>query len=137
MTKTIRLRFPFVPKSAKNRSEIRMHGARRWISKSKDAERDQRQMATIFREENLCSISQTFFGDHYVGVRIVVFEEEQETEVEIVDLGPQPSKGRKNTKRDVHGVVESIMDGLEDHAFNNDRQVRWCTVRYSDWEIES
>lgn len=130
------LRFPFVPKSAKNRSEIRMHGSRRWISKSKDAERDQREMATIFRGMNLVDHCRTFFGDHYVGVHIVVHEEDQIVEVEVVDLGPQPTRGRKNTKRDVHGVVESIMDGIEGHVFDNDRQVRWCTVRYHDWEIE-
>lgn len=135
--KAIKLKFPFVPKSAKNRSEIRVRGSKRWISKSKQAERDQSQMAAIVRALNLSGIGETFFGDHYVGVRIVVDEDQQETSVEIVDLGPQPTKGRRYTKRDVHGVVESIMDGIEGHVFDNDRQVRWCTVRYSDWEIES
>jgi hypothetical protein len=36
--------------------------------------------------------------------------------------------------RDVHGVVESVMDGLQGHAFDDDRQVRWCRVAYSGWE---
>ena len=136
MEPRITVRFPFVPKSAKNRCEIRMRGTRRWISKSKDAERDQASMAAIVRGLNLVEFGRTVFGSNYVGVHVRIDELSQETEVEIVDLGPQPTRGRKHTKRDVHGVVESIMDGIEGHVFDNDRQVRWCTVRYHDWEIE-
>ena len=129
--RTLSVTFPLIPHSAKNQTQIRRRGSRSWIAKSNAAERDQSNIAAGVREMGV-KLGQTWAGANYIGVEIDVDEDAVETRVTIHDLGPQPTKGRRYTKRDVHGVVESVMDGLQGHAFDDDRQVRWCRVAYAN-----
>lgn len=125
--------FPFIPHSAKNGTMRKKIRGRVLTVKSNEAHRDQMSIAAIVRGMGI-KLGQTWAGSAYVGVEITVNEGAKQTTVTIHDLGPPPAKGRKDTVRDVHGVVESVMDGLQGHAFDDDRQVRWCRVAYSGWE---
>lgn len=132
ITRTLRITFPLIPASAKNGTKRKEIGRRVLTVKSDKAYADQKSMAAA-----VLAVTRkltTWAGNNYVGVEIVVDELAGETHVTVHDLGPQPEKGRRFTKRDVHGVVESVMDALQGTAFDDDRQVRWSRVAYRGWE---
>ena len=69
-------------------------------------------------------------GDHYIAVCITVDEAEERTRIEVWDLGPQPAKGPRHTRRDVHNTADVVMDALQRLAFNDDRQARIVITRH-------
>lgn len=41
----------------------------------------------------------------------------------VTKVGELPAKGKKGTKRDCHGMVETVADGLQGVMYDNDSQV--------------
>ena len=132
--RSITLEFDLIPSSAKNRTEIRKRGARRWVSKSKAAESSQAAMTLLARRATQHWGAGSLFGRNYVRTEIVVDPTRRRTRVTIHDLGEQPRSGVCWTKFDVHGVVESVMDALQGVVFDDDRQSRGTVVELGDVE---
>lgn len=129
--RSVRMVFPLVPASAKNRTQIRRPkgGGKPWIAKSEDAEQDQQAMALMATAQARPRVGTTLFGRNYVGAEITLDPDAHKTSVIVHDLGEQPKSGRRYTQRDVHGIVESVMDALQGVVFDDDRQARWVIVR--------
>lgn len=49
--------------------------------------------------------------------------------VRVTKVGTLPQKGRRGTKRDLHGMVETIADALQGVLFPNDNQVDEVAMR--------
>jgi Holliday junction resolvase RusA-like endonuclease len=43
--------------------------------------------------------------------------------VRVTKIGEMPAKGKKGTKRDCHGMIETIADGLQGVLYHDDDQV--------------
>lgn len=132
MRRTLTFTLDFIPTSSKNRSQIRRRGARRWIAKSDEAETHQARIGAACREA-MGKLGASWAGDHYVSVDIEVDADESTTTITVTDEGPQPTKGKRRTKRDVHGVTETVMDGLNGHAYDDDRQARRTETKWRGW----
>lgn len=121
-----------VPKSKKNSQRIlRGRRGRLIVKQSKQSESFEAQIRDLARQ----AIGQRGLGDRYVAVRIVIDEgckgrPEKRTAIEIYDLGPQPARGRTDTTRDVHNCADSVMDALNNIAWNDDRQARIVVCEY-------
>jgi hypothetical protein len=76
------------------------------------------------------------FGANYVGVRIELDEHAEQMHIEVEDLGPQPAKGRRYTRRDIHNLTDSVMDALQGVLFDDDRQARFTVCHYQGWRPE-
>lgn len=134
---TARIVVPFIPCSSKNRTQIRKHGrgpnARRSIAKSDLAASHQAAIRVIASRvlRNLPAEQRTLFGSHYVRVEVRIDEQAERTEILVHDHGPQPKRGRRGTKRDVHGTLETVMDAMQGVVFDDDRQCRGAIVEWS------
>lgn len=121
-----------VPKSKKNGQQIRRKKNGQPFVKQSDASgRFEARLRRLAKR----AIGEHGLGDHYVAVRIVIDEGTAEdpakkTAIEIYDLGPKPSRGRTDTTRDVHNCADSVMDALNEIAWNDDRQARIVVCEY-------
>lgn len=111
--------------SKKNRQQIRRRGARRFVTSSDEAKAFEARLRALAQRVR-------GFGKNYVAVRITTEEESERTLVEVWDLGPQPPKGRRNTRRDIHNTADAVMDALQGIAFDDDRQARIVVTTYGD-----
>lgn len=131
---TVELVFPLVAASAKNRTQIRRPkgGGKPWIAKSDKAEKHQDAMRLLAQSQlrRALRVGRTLFGRNYFAAEITVDGERGRMRVRLHDLGPQPARGRCLTRRDVHGVVESVMDALQGVVFDDDRQARRVSVEW-------
>jgi len=71
-------------------------------------------------------------GENYIAARITVDEAANRTRIEVWDLGPQPKRGPRHTRRDVHNCADAVMDALQRLAFNDDRQARIVVTRHGE-----
>ena len=71
-------------------------------------------------------------GENYIAARITVDEAANRTRIEVWDLGPQPKRGPRHTRRDVHNCADAVMDALQRLAFDDDRQARIVVTRHGD-----
>lgn len=123
---TFRLVLDGVPKSKKNGQKIlRGRGGRPIVKQSGESEQFEARIRRLAKR----AIGENGLGDRYVAVRIVVDEGTKEspakrTAIEIYDLGPQPTRGRTDTQRDIHNCADSVMDALNKIAWDDDRQGR-------------
>ena len=69
-------------------------------------------------------------GANYIAARITVDEAADRTRIEVWDLGPQPQRGPRHTRRDVHNCADVVMDALQGLAFDDDRQARTVVTRH-------
>ena len=132
MKRTLTIVLDFIPVSSKNRPQIRKHGSRRSVAKSSEAETHQARIGAACREA-MRKLGASWAGDHYVSVDIEIDGDTNTTTVIVTDEGPQPTKGKRHTKRDVHGVTETVMDGLNGHAYDDDRQARRTETKWRGW----
>lgn len=116
-----------IPLSKKNSQRIlKTRAGRRFVKQSAESEIFERRLKALARGV----IAREGLGDHYVAVRIVIDEQREKTAIEIYDLGPQPARGRKDTRRDIHNCADSVMDALNNIAWNDDRQARIVVCEY-------
>lgn len=112
-----------IPPSKKNGQRILRVGRRRIVKSSTQAgafERRLRLLAARIRS----------IGRNYLAARITIDEAEERTRIEVWDLGPQPTKGPRHTRRDIHNTADVVMDALQRLAFNDDRQARVVETRH-------
>lgn len=134
---TVRLRWPDLPRSSKNRREIiRVAGKPRLVL-SKEAERDikaLRAIAALEWNRRVPRGQKTVFDGRDVAVTIRAHKRDKWIEIEVTDLGPRRlSLGQR---RDLHGMVETIMDAIEGVAFSDDAQVSRLDMEWID-EVQS
>lgn len=114
-----------IPPSKKNGQRILGRGRRRFVKASTAAcafEQHLRLLAA--RVRNL--------GANYVATRITIDETRERTRIEVWGLGPQPKRGRRDTRRDVHNCADVVMDALQGLAFDDDRQARTVETTYGE-----
>lgn len=106
--------------SSKNRKRIFGRGARKIVLLSREAERDIADVRTLalaaargieFHEDD--SLSLTYTHDVHADT----------LRVRIEKVGELPTKGKRGTKRDVHGMVETIADALQGVLYPNDNAI--------------
>jgi Holliday junction resolvase RusA-like endonuclease len=113
-----------IPPSKKNGQRIMLRRGRgRFVASSKAAEVFEQHLRLVARR--LRSL-----GANYVATRVTIDERAQRTRIEVWDLGPQPAKGRCDTKRDVHNCADVVMDALQGAVFDDDRQARSVLTCY-------
>lgn len=49
-------------------------------------------------------------------------------EVRVKKVGVMPAKGKRGTKRDVHGMLETLADAMQGVLYDDDRNVDLCLV---------
>lgn len=113
-----------IPPSKKNGQRILRVGRRRIVKSS--------TRAGAF-ERHLCLVAARVrsFGPNYLAARITVDEASERTRIELWDLGPQPKRGRRNTRRDIHNTADAVMDALQGLAFDDDRQARIVVTQFT------
>lgn len=112
-----------IPPSKKNGQRILRAGRRRIVKSSTRSvafEKRLRLLAARIRS----------LGPNYIATRITIDEAKKRTRIEVWDLGPQPAKGPRHTRRDVHNTADVVMDALQRLAFNDDRQARVVETRH-------
>ena len=112
-----------IPPSKKNGQRILRAGRRRIVKSSTRSvafEKRLRLLAARIRS----------IGHNYLAARITIDEAEERTRIEIWDLGTQPTKGPRHTRRDVHNTADVVMDALQRIAFHDDRQARIVVTRH-------
>lgn len=112
-----------IPPSKKNSQQIMKRGRRRFVTSSDASKVFEQHLRIVARR--LRSL-----GANYIATRVTIDERAQRTRIEVWDLGPQPSKGRCDTKRDVHNCADVVMDALQGVVFDDDRQARVVMCRY-------
>lgn len=130
---TLRLRWPDLPHSSKNsRQIIRVAGKPRSVL-SADAKRDKQSLRTLALLEWARHIprgEEAVFAGRDVAVTIRASKREKWIDLEVTDLGPRRlSLGQR---RDLHGMVETIMDAIEGVAFTDDAQVSRLDMEWID-----
>lgn len=113
-----------IPPSKKNGQRILRVGRRRIVKSSTRAvafEQRLRLLAARIRS----------LGPNYLAARITVDEASERTRIELWDLGPQPKRGRRNTRRDIHNTADAVMDALQGLAFDDDRQARIVVTQFA------
>lgn len=118
---------PLIPRSAKNRRRIVNVRGRIRSFVSREAQSDEHAIRAAVRD---AVGREVWAGSNYVSVSITVDEAACATLIVIRDLGPQPKRGKRNTRRDVHGTIETVMDALTDCAYADDRQARAVSACY-------
>lgn len=114
-----------IPPPKKNGQRILSARGRRFVKASaKACAFEQRLRLLAARVRSL--------GSNYIAARITVDEANERTRVEVWDLGPQPKRGRRNTRRDIHNTADAVMDALQGIAFDDDRQARIVVTTYGD-----
>ncbi len=71
-------------------------------------------------------------GANYIAARITDDEAANRTRIEVWDLGPQPKRGPRHTRRDIHNTADAVMDALQRLAFDDDRQARIVVTRHGE-----
>lgn len=114
-----------IPPSKKNRQQIRRRaGGRPFVTSSNASKSFERHLQLVAPGGSLAS--------NYVAVRITVDEAAGKTRVECWDLGPQPKRGPKHTRRDVHNCADAVMDALNGLWWDDDRQARAVECQYGE-----
>lgn len=114
-----------IPPSKKNGQRILIAGRRRIVKASKKA-------CAFETHLRLLCVRVRSLGSNYVATRITIDEARERTRIEVWDLGPQPKRGRRDTRRDVHNCADVVMDALQGLAFDDDRQARAVLTTYGE-----
>ena len=115
-----------IPPSKKNRQRILRSArtGRPFVSSSGQAKSFERHLRLVARGASL--------GANYVAVRITVDERGGKTRIEAWDLGNPPTRGPKNTRRDVHNCADAVMDALQGVWWDDDRQARAVVCQHGE-----
>lgn len=118
---------PLIPRSAKNSRRIVHVRGRVRSFVSREAQSDEHAIRAAVRD---AVGRESWAGSNYVSVAITIDESTGATRIVIRDLGPQPKRGKRDTRRDVHGTIETVMDALTGCAYVDDRQARAVSACY-------
>lgn len=116
-----------IPPSKKNGQQIMKRGRRRFVTSSDAAKAFECHLQLVARRMRS-------LGANYFATRITIDEGTKRTRVEVWDLGPQPTRGRCDTLRDVHNCADVVMDAMQKVIYDDDRQARAVTCRYGTVE---
>lgn len=106
--------------SLKNRKRIFGSGARKIILPSKQAVAD---TAEIKRVAEAASGGRMFHPDDSLRIEYEHDLRTDEVLVRVTKVGELPTKGKRGTKRDVHGMLETIADALQGVLYPNDSAI--------------
>lgn len=112
-----------IPPSKKNGQRILRVRRRRIVKASTKAVRFEKRLS-------LLAARVRSLGANYIAARITVDEAEERTKIEVWDLGPQPKRGRRHTRRDIHNTADTVMDALLGLAYDDDRQARIVVTQH-------
>jgi Holliday junction resolvase RusA-like endonuclease len=110
------------PASSKNRRRIFARGNRVVSLPSKDAEAS----AKAIRAAAKAAIGDEPMPFGAEDALRIDLEHDVATDrvlVRVLRIGSIPTRGKKGTKRDVHGMIETVADALQGVLFPDDRQV--------------
>lgn len=121
---------PVPPASKKNGRRLLQRGRRKFWVPSVKAVQSERSIADAAREA--CGGAMPFGPNDAVAIYYQHNIATDRVSVRVVKVGTLPTKGKRGTKRDSHGMVETIADGLQGVLYPNDNQVEsgaWERVR--------
>ncbi len=106
--------------SSKNRRRIFARGRRVVSLPSEQAESDSAMVRHAARQ---AARGVEFGPDDALRIDYEHVIESDVVRVRVTKVGTLPTKGKRGTKRDVHGMLETIADALQGELFPNDNQV--------------
>lgn len=129
MTETL-IKFTVAPvASKKNGRRWLQRGGRQFLVPSTRAVSDEASIRAMAREAMKRAGLGCLPSDATIGIEIEHDVEADLVHVRVARIGSlPPGRERKGTKRDVHGMVETIADALSGVVYPDDRQVDRVTV---------
>lgn len=120
------------PASKKNRKRWIKRGGRRFLVPSEDAVASEEEIA-LKAQAALARIGGTPWGpDAALSIDLYHDLEFDQVHVEVRQVGTIPKKHR-GTRRDCHGMIETVADALQEVLYPDDRQVdagSWRRLRH-------
>lgn len=109
------------PASKKNRREWIKRGRKKFLVPSKEAQSDESLIHRI-AVAKAGALAGPTFPDQDVELRIVYHARTGTVDVDCEPIRPRP-KGFSGRRRDLHGMIETIADALQNAVYTNDNQV--------------
>lgn len=113
------------PASKKNGKRWLKRGRKMTLVPSVKAVRSERDLAIAARLAIARIGDAVMPFDHEDAIRLDVIHDigTDMVHVRVSKIGELPAKGKRGTKRDSHGMIETIADALQGVAYPDDRQV--------------